>query len=730
MVSTAIKTEHAGSKKRRKRRSELLLACGAFLLIIVFSWVELKFFGLNSYLFLAVFNLNLILLLIILFLVVRNGVKLFFDRKRNISGSRLRTKLVFAFISLSLIPTVLMFIVAVKFVQTSVDYWFKSKVDSSMEQALEVGKTFYARTQSRLNQQSTFIIETIRGREYLWGAAGMDSYLQEKSQEYNLSLIGVVRPDLGEQNWHAAEEWRSYWPQVKQDVNWSGLKKNPRFWSKFISSEERDLVVGIHPVDKAETGFLVVGMTVGGGLLTKLDQIVQGIKEYQQLKTLKQPLKVAFYLVLGLMTLLIIFGAMWFGFRLAKEISAPVQALSLGTQRIAHGEVGVRVEDESEDELGLLVQSFNAMAEDLEHSQERLNRANEDLARQNLELEQRRKYMEVVLNNITSGVISLDTEDRISTVNKAAEKILGLQAESLVGRHPSELLPSETGTLLSNVLAGLKESASSQWQRQQDISLNSEERKLLMNAVRLGMKHGENIGMVMVFEDITELDKMQRMAAWREVARRIAHEIKNPLTPIKLSAQRLERKFSHVAVDDSYTECTRLIVRQVEHLQQMVKEFSSFAKLPEIQPQDNDLRPLLQEVISLFENSHATIDWQLDVPSDLPHFKFDRAAMRRVLINLLTNATEVLRSSQEAKVRLAVEHDSQAGMVRILVEDNGPGFNSNEQLRMFEPYYSKKKGNTGLGLTIVKSVINDHRGYVRVKPNQPAGSTFVVELPV
>jgi len=730
MVSTSIKTEFNGSKRKRRRRSELLLACCAFLLIIVLSWVELKFFGLNSYLFLAVFNLNLILLLIILFLVVRNGVKLFFDRKRNISGSRLRTKLVFAFISLSLIPTVLMFIVAVKFVQTSVDYWFKSKVDSSMEQALEVGQTFYGRTQNRLNRQGEYIIQGIREREYLWGAAGMDTYLQKKSREYDLSLVGVVRPDLAEQNWHAQKEWQKYWPRVKEDVDWVGLKDQPRFWSKFLSGGDRDMVVGIYPVDKAETGFLVLGMTVSGGLLTKLDQIVQGIKEYQQLKTLKQPLKIAFYLVLGLMTLLIIFGAMWFGFRLAKEISAPVQALSLGTQRIAHGELGVRIDDQSEDELGLLVQSFNAMAEDLEQSQKRLNRANDDLAKQNLELEQRRKYMEVVLNNITSGVLSLDTNNRISTVNKAAEQILGVSADSLLSRHPSELASEEYGQLLSTVVSGLRDSSSAQWQRQQDVRLGGEERKLLVNAVRLGMKHGENIGMVIVFEDITELDKMQRMAAWREVARRIAHEIKNPLTPIKLSAQRLERKFGNISADDSYTECTRLIVRQVEHLQHMVKEFSAFAKLPEIEPKLNDLNPMLQEVLALFQNSHTGIAWQLESPSDLPRFKFDRSAMRQVLINLLTNATEVLKSIPEARVRLAAEFDKQSKMVRIFVEDNGPGFNSNEQVRMFEPYYSRKKGNTGLGLTIVKSVINDHRGYIRVKPNQPTGSTFIVELPV
>ncbi len=730
MTTKSIRANIAGNKDQKKRRGELFLALGAFILIVLFSWIELRFFGVNSYLFLVIFNVNLILLLVILFLVIRNGVKLFLERRRKIQGSRLRTKLVLAFISLSLIPIILMFFVATKFVKTSVDYWFSSNVEKSMEQSLEVGKSFYSNIQNRLKEHGQYIIRRIRNKHFLWGGEGMDYYLQQKLREYDLSLIGVMTPELKKRNWHNDKEWEKNWSKIKKDIDWKSLKDEPKFWSKLISGSDKDLVVGILPVDEAETGFLVLGSTIEGGMLTKLNKIVEGVQEYKQLKVLKNPLKLVYYLVLGVMTLLIIFGAMWFGFRLAKEISAPIQALSLGTQRIAHGDLGVRLEDESVDELGMLVQSFNRMAEDLEYSQQRLNQANEDLGRQNTQLEERRQYMEVVLNNITSGVISLDKTDKISTVNKAAEEILGVEAQSLIGRNPLELYNEEFVTLLKEGVEGLKNSVENQWQKQMDLNLQEGERKLLVNAVALKTHYGEDIGMVIVFEDVTELDKMQRMAAWREVARRIAHEIKNPLTPIKLSAQRLERKFGKDTDDEAFVESTRLIVRQVEQLQHMVQEFSSFAKLPEIELEHNNLTPLLEEVVALFQNSHTNISWELQIKNELPGLKFDRAALKRVFINLMTNATEVLKNIDDPHVEVIAEYNPEIGWVNLEVRDNGPGFTHEENTRVFEPYFSNKKSNTGLGLTIVKSIVNDHNGYVQVKSNTPTGSVFLIQLPV
>ena len=730
MVPEPIRISGPDTRERRRRQRELLLAGGAVGLIILLTWIELQFFGVNSYLFLAFFNLNLILLLLILFLVLRNGVKLLLERRRRVLGAQLRTRLVLAFMSLSLIPTLLMFLVAVRFVQTSVDFWFKSQIENSLDQAVEVGQGYYRQMQDRLEEQGGFILDSIRRREFAWGGDGMEDFLKFKRNEYGLSLVGVLQKDLERQNWHSTKGWEQAWPTFKDSIDWQSLLTDPRFWSGMRPGPEADLVIGLIPVDKGQTGFLVVGRSMEKGLLRQLDNIVQGMDEYKQLKTLKLPLKVSLYLILGVMTLLILLGAMWFGFRLAKEISAPVQALAVGTQRIARGDLSVRLEDQSSDEIGLLVQSFNKMAGDLEQSQDRLRLANERLARQNRELEERGRYMEAVLNNITAGVISLDSHGRINTVNAAAEAILGLEAQSLVGAEPLNLLEGEHAVLVQGMLRQLSQAPDSQWQRQLDLDLGGQLRKLLINAVVLQTENGERAGLVAVFEDVTELDKMQRMAAWREVARRIAHEIKNPLTPIKLSAQRLQRKFGDQVQDRVFSQSTELIIRQVEHLQQMVSEFSAFAKLPEVHPARDDVASLLEEVVALFRQSHSAITWIVTHQGDTPSFRFDREAIKRVLLNLLTNAAEALSNQEGGQVEVSLSCDVTKGWVRVQVADNGPGLSAEERSRLFEPYFSRKKGGTGLGLTIVKSLVNDHHGYVRIRANSPQGSVFVVELPM
>ncbi len=718
-------------RETKKRRRDFLLVLGAVGLIGMLTWVELRYFGLDSYLFLAFFNLNFILLLLVLFLVVRNILKLIVERRRKVLGSKLRTRLVLAFVSLSIIPTLLMFFIAVRFVQTSVDYWFKEQVASSMNQALEVGQLFYNSVKKGLEVRAESTLDQIRQQEFLWGGRGMDSFLQDKkSREYDLTLMGVITPNLREQNWFANDEWDSHWPLIKDNIPWSDLLERPIYWTGLWPSDTGDLVVGVMPVDSAKTGFLVVGQTVEPGLLARLEGIVQGLDEYRKLETIKYPLKVALYTILGVITLVIIFGSIWYGFKLSREISQPVMALAEGTQRIARGDLEVRLEDHSDDELGLLVRSFNKMAMDLEKTQNNLTQANLRFSAQNEELEARGRYMQAVLDNITAGVVSVDQDGKITTVNKAAEFILGLDSTKVIGRYPLDLVSGEYGALIKEVLNQLSDLPESQWQRQLDIDVQGKMVKILVNAVILKAEKGDDYGVVAVFEDITELEKMQRLAAWREVAKRIAHEIKNPLTPIKLSAQRLEKKFSSMITDPSFTQSTQLIVRQVENMQEMVREFSAFAKLPEVRLKLDRLDTLLEEVVSMFSQSHRKITWDLKQINPVPEFSFDRDALKRVFLNLFLNASEALTGQTNGLVEVNLDFDEQLKRVFVQVADNGPGLSSEERARMFEPYYSSKKEGTGLGLAIVKSIVADHGGYVRVKSNKPQGTIFVVELPV
>ncbi|NJB69366.1 two-component system nitrogen regulation sensor histidine kinase NtrY [Desulfobaculum xiamenense] len=719
------------TRERKRRQHELFMAFIALLVVLMLTWVELKYFGeVNSFIFLGLFNLNVILLFAIVFVVLRNVIKLVLERRRNVLGSKLRTRLVISFVALSIVPTFLMFALGAKFVQTSVDFWFKTQVEDSLEEALEVGQAFYASSQERLERRSDYILGRILERRFAWGGKAMDAFLKEKRAEYDLSLIGIINPDLSEQNWHTGPEWEGVWEDVRNKINWDSLRDRPEFWSTIRAGSGADMVLGLQPVDGGRTGYIVLGESIGHGLLYKLDKIVHGISEYKQIRTMKHQWKLALYVLLAVVTMLIVMGAIWFGMRLAKELSAPVQALADGTQRVARGDLTVRLEDSSSDELGFLVQSFNEMARDLQLSRAELTEANEQLNRNNRELEQRGRYIEAVLDNIGAGVISLDSAGCVSTVNKAAETMLCLDGSTIIGRRPLELLQGRYAELISEVFEQMGASPGSQWQRQIDLTLGSRDLKLLVNVVTLTGPDGTEYGIVAVFEDITELEKMQRVAAWREVARRIAHEIKNPLTPIKLSAQRMERKFGPQVEDPVFTQCTQLIVNQVEHLQQMVQEFSSFAKLPEVDLKWGYLAPLLDEIVAMFRNSHTSIDWELTYDGQIPRLKLDVEGMRRVLINILTNAADAVREQAEPAVEVVVSCDRLLGWVRIEVRDNGEGLTQEERSRLFEPYFSRKKGGTGLGLTIVKSIVSDHHGYVRAMPREPRGTTLVVELPV
>jgi two-component system nitrogen regulation sensor histidine kinase NtrY len=742
-----IRVSVADTKERKRRQRELWLAVFGIVVIAVMTVVELKYIGINSYLFLVLFNLNVILMSVVLFVVIRNMVKLILERRRKVLGSRLRTRLVLSFMLLSLIPTLLMFFVAVKFVQTSVDYWFKSQVESSMEQSLEVGREFYKLAQSRMDSLGLSIIGDIRGRKFAWGGKIMDSFLEERKAQHQLQLIGVITPDGKRQNWHADPIWEGIWGEVEPTVPWQTLAEAPAYWSDMRSFAHTDASIGILPVDEGNTGFLVLGEDLGPGLLARLNDIVAGVEEYKKLRTLKSPLKGILYLTLGLMTLSIILGSMWFGFRLAKELSAPIQALAIGTQRVARGDLSVRLDDKASDEMGVLVQSFNRMAEDLQQSEASIRRVNQHLNEKNVELEARGKYIEAVLDNITAGVISLDENGRISKVNTAAETMLGLDARELTGMQPVDLVQGEYAELVGEVAAHLATSPDTTWQRQMEIPVGSRQMTFLVNAVALKTDDGRDAGLVAVFEDITELEKMQRLAAWREVARRIAHEIKNPLTPIKLSAQRLERKYGSSIDDKVFGECTGMIVRQVEQMQQMVKEFSVFAKLPEVAPRPDDMAGLLKEVVGDFRHSHRGIEWYLQVPENMEPVRFDRDGMSRVMINLLSNAADVLEAAKHngelgggagdenggmhsaGQVEVLLSFDAILRQVRIEVRDNGPGLSDEERSRIFEPYFSRKKGGTGLGLTIARSIVTDHYGFIRVRPNQPTGTIFVIELP-
>lgn len=714
---------------RKRRRNELAIAGAFFVVMVALILIQLQYFDSSSIIFFALFNLNAILLLGVLFVVLRNLLKLILERRRRIIGSRLRTRLVLVITGMIIGPCLIMFLVSAQFVKLSVDFWFKNQIETTMDTALSIASSLYETTGQRLRSQAEYTLKELDDRGYSWSGANMDALLERKRQEYRLALTGVLDADLRERNWHPLPRVGTSWQTAKEQLDWDAIR-HEGFRFVLVSGSSSDFIYGVLAVDGGNKGYLVLSEDMGMGFRNRLDHLSGGAEEYKKLRNLKYPMKLMLYVTLTVLTSLIALGAIWFAFKVSRELISPIMALVGATERIAKGDLNVRIQDSSTDELGILVQAFNRMAGELGESRTQLTETNDLLAQQNLVLDQQRRYVETVLDNIAAGVLSFGLGWVITTANKAACEILGYEREELRGRRITELLPDSQMDLARETARRLTEHPYMQLQQQFRLPKDSSERHLLVTSVGLPGPDGQLQGAVVVFEDVTEMEKMQRMSAWREVARRIAHEIKNPLTPIKLSAQRLEKKFGPDIEDAAFHQSTQLIVRQVEQLQTMVQEFSAFAKMPEIRPVRGRLEPLLEEVVNMFRNSHSGINWFLDM-EELPKVEMDEAALQRVFINILTNAVEALAGRKNAAVSVKAAVRKKLNLVRIDFADNGEEDLTDDELgRLFEPYFSHKKGGTGLGLTIVRSIVSEHHGYVRASRRKGGGTVITVELPL
>jgi two-component system nitrogen regulation sensor histidine kinase NtrY len=752
---------------RRRRKRELFIIIGLALLVFGVTYQMLHLpqlssqvgIGSNILLF-SIININLILLVLLSFLVIRNLVKLLFERKRRVLGTRLRTKLVAAFVSLSLVPTVLLFITAVIFITRSVENWFNVQVESSLQGSLEVAQAYYrdlAKNTIHFSKEVGRLSSGERG-----GEKALEALLERKRSEYNLAWIGIFSPSgevvveakdpsltykLGGlprdtvQEVLKGKEMSKISPYVGGgEIIWGGspLYKQYKLLKKVrvgylvnpFYEDYRDF--GGSPLYDARgiIGGVVVGYYVPQNLVAKMEDISQAFVDYRHSKILKKPLTTNYIIIFLLITLVIIFSATWFGFRLAKELTVPIMELVDGTRRVASGDLDFHLRVEAEDEIGTLVSAFNKMTNDLKTSKAQIEEGTLALRLTDLEREQRRKYMEIVLENVAAGVISFDKEGSITTVNKSAERMLDLPAKDILGENYRKILQPEYRKLVRGLIKEINTTRSESIQKQMEITLQDKVFTVRASVNLLRDEQGEYLGMVAVFDDLTHLIKMQRLSAWREVARRIAHEIKNPLTPIQLSAQRIYKQYRNKIEGDAgiFEECTNTIIHQVTELKNLVNEFSNFARMPAVTPTPNDLNEIISSSLVLFKEAHRDIRFHFFPDPDLPIFKVDRDQMKRVFINILDNAVAAVDG--DGVIEIEVKYDASLQMVTLEVRDNGCGVPDEDKPKLFEPYFSTKKAGTGLGLAIVNAIISDHNGYIRVRDNHPKGTKFIIDLPL
>lgn len=720
----------------KKRRRERLIIVIVGVLTIVFTLVAGQFLNkedlpLSTNIFVyGLTSINFILIILLLFLIIRNIVKLFYEHRRGIIGSKLRTKLVAAFVGLSLVPTILLFIFAINFISYSVEVWFNIKIGDALNRSLEVAQVYYQQmeeqakfnarqmsadiTQNRLYEKERvdYLKSFVGQRQKNYKVGMVETFFD--FQKEKIVFVDVTNPDIA-----------SVDPTAKMMENIYLGKEE----SIIHPTENGDVIVGIVPVfsyavPSEVIGHISVSYRIPKGFVDKLRSVADASEQYRKIELLKNPIKSNYIITLSIVTLVIIFLAIWYGLTLSKGITGPVQDLVLATNRVTQGDLDSSIDIEADDEIGILVKSFNQMTRDLKKSKNSLEEAN-------VHLERRRKYMETVLQNVSAGIISVDHTGLITTVNRAAEMMFDIKAETVLFHNYRDLMIPEHISLVDEFLQEMKEKNEASLQKQLEIMLKDKAITVLLTLTTIQDEEGNESGTVVVFEDLTLLQKAERAAAWREVARRMAHEIKNPLTPVQLSAQRLQRKYEDKLGEEGsvFKECTQTIIDQVEVLKNLVNEFSRYARMPVTSLSLNDLNAVVTDAVSLFQDAHKDITFDLKTAEGLPKFDLDAEQINRVMINLLDNAIAAI-NKKTGHITVTVDYDEQNRRATVAVADDGPGVPSSYKRKVFEPYFSTKKSGTGLGLAIVSSIISDHHGQVSVTDNRPAGTIVSFHLPM
>ena len=483
----------------------------------------------------------------------------------------------------------------------------------------------------------------------------------------------------------------------------------------------------------------------------KIEWLEHFYKEYSQIRFIKNPMETTYLIFFSIFTLIVLFISSWVGFYLSKKLTKPIIDLVEGTKKVASGDLDINVNKESDDEIGMLVNSFNAMALDLKNNKEEIEKANADLKKVNEEIDRRRRFMEIILKNIHAGVIAVDSTGKIRSLNNAAEYMFGIGNNDAAGRNYKDVFDKSVFSDIRSIIRDLTKTGKETLTKEIKLNIGGSLKVYIVNLTVLKDEADNYIGFIIVLNDTTDMMKAQRVAAWEEVAKRMSHEIKNPLTPIRLSAERLKRKYGSKinSGDDIFNDSIDTIIKEVDDLKNLVDEFSLYARLPKANFELTDLNSLIGEVVMLYKNAHRNIEFVEEFGADPSRAFVDKRQMKRAFMNIIDNAvfSITLKSIEKvggiaadagfnykAKIKITTEtaNDKAAngGIIRIIFSDNGTGINDEVMQNMYEPYFSTKQGGTGLGLAITKNIMMENNAAISAKNNEKGGADFIIELPI
>ena len=725
------------TKPSRRRKAVIGLAVAAVLLLAVLvsqASFNLKFISPDSnqqLLFFAGLSALIFLLFVALTLVLgRNLLKLYAERRQGVAGSKFRTRLVVVNLLLSFLPVIALFWFSYGLMNRSIDKWFSQPVEEVRTDTAVMSSLLYEYAGQNATSEAQSIAQSEEFQKPL--ASRNPSAISEELREHVPTLEGGFVVALTDGNAPTIFNAPAGWAELKErfPVEQALRGEHPHFqWS------QTGYIVG---AAKTGHGAVLVAMPLPAKFAEMAKQIQESQQRYIELARQRKLVRRIYLGFLLLLTVLVLFASTWLALFLSKLVNRPVAALAAGTEAISKGQLDHRVDIRATDELAELVQSFNSMAEQLESSRCQIETSSRELGAANEALERRRKYIEIILESIPTGVISIDAERRVTLVNAALLRML--YPERPESANPSQLVSAPLRDLLpADVISDLEpllRRADRMGMTAANLELALPRNQLNVAVTVAALEHGEQrLGYVLVFEDLSDLLRAQKQAAWREVARRVAHEIKNPLTPIALSAERIHRHLTRGTAPDAGSlevirGCAETIGNAVETVRALVDEFSALARFPASRPQPASLNALVESALALFNGRLEGIRLHTDLAPDLPNVMADPEAIKRAIANLVDNAAEAMQQSSLREITISTALVASHDAVELAVADTGSGVSREVKERLFLPYFSTKQRGTGLGLAIVSRIVEDHRGSIRVEENKPVGSRFVIELPV
>jgi two-component system, NtrC family, nitrogen regulation sensor histidine kinase NtrY len=742
-----LNPEH--KKRLRRRRRFLLWALGLTVLLLLaiiasqqlWLWTVLTPDTASDALVLyALSTLNFVAFVVFSFIFVRNLLKLRRERAERQLGSKIKTRLLVYFISISFLPITAMAVFSYLFLNRSLEKWFYPFPEGIVQQANEVKRQTLANQNQNLQDTAALLVMLLNKQAPENWQATLDQLIASGQ----LSGIEVVSAD-------GSVRFRGRAKLPPDDIaKLDDLFAEARSFHGTTGNEladGKDFDVTAMPLNQSETLIVAPQKRTENDLNELINRSERG---YQELVKKQRRVRLLGLSTLGLMTLILLFVSSWVAIYLARGIATPIKALAEASKEIARGNLSHRVTTVADDELALLAESFNQMTAELEENRTRIEAGAAELRDKNLALRERRNYIVTVLQSLSTGVVSVDEADRVTTLNPSASRMLGLASGIAGGPKLSELIGNDDWVVIDRLLRRARRSGHAAEQTLLESGANGAGAlPVAMTATALRDSSGPERGVVLVIEDLSELLAAQRAAAWSEVARRMAHEIKNPLTPIQLSAERISKNYSRLGQERNgatgkpvdlgdeqrvgavIAECTETISREVAGLKAMVDEFSRFARLPATRLVGASLNEVVKQAVGLYEERFHEVGIAVDLASELPAAMLDMEQIKRVFVNLIDNALDAVGpADSEKQITITTRHDSERSLLVAEVSDTGQGIEARDFKRLFQPYFSRRDSGTGLGLAIVQRIILEHHGRIRAEKNHPRGARFVIELPV